>query len=183
MVQGLTITPTSGVWRPLAAWPGDQRPVGLWSWLTHAGSLTEKLRVAAGAVFHVQVLNEDETQLCVEDAGLLALPPGAAARRREVYLCGREPWVYARTLAAVRFDGRWLAELGVRPLGERVFAEPDTQRGPIEIARLGKNHPLYSAAVRSCKAAPAALWARRSVLRVRDARLLIYECFLREGDC
>ncbi|MGH8377836.1 MAG: chorismate--pyruvate lyase family protein [Gammaproteobacteria bacterium] len=164
-------------WTPLAAWPVEARPKALWPWLAHAGSFTEKLRAAAGDTFHVEVLHEGVTQLDVDDAVLLHTLPGTAARLREVHLCWNDPWVYARTLS-VADSGHWLEDLGTQPLGDRVFAEADTQRSLIEVAQLDATQALYRAALKGMPRRPAFLWARRSVLTVGDSRLLIYEIFL-----
>lgn len=169
------------VWRPLEAWPAEQRPASLWPWLAYAGSLTEKLRAAVGDVFHIRVLREGDASLAAEDAHCLDVATGTAVRMREVYLCSDRPRVYARTLAVTAAGARWLHELGTQPLGERVFAEADTHRGPIEVASLDAAHPLYRTAVADARHTPALLWARRSLLTVRASRLLIYECFLDEA--
>lgn len=165
------------VWRSSAAWRGEPQLAVLWPWLTHSGSLTEKLRSAVGAAFHVKVLHEGAAPLSAEDAVLLHTLPGTAARQREVQLCGAVPLVYARTLAPAE-AASWLQDLNSQPLGDRVFAAADTQRSAIEVARLDDTQPLYRAAVRNIEHAPAILWARRSVLSLGDSRLLIYECFL-----
>ncbi|MGH8307700.1 MAG: chorismate--pyruvate lyase family protein [Gammaproteobacteria bacterium] len=169
------------LWKPLAAWPIEARPKALWPWLAHAGSFTQKLRAAAGDAFHVKVLHEGVTRLDVNDAVLLHTLPGTAARLREVHLCWNEPWVYARTLSVAE-GGHWLEDLGTQALGDRVFAETDTQRSLIELTQLDAEQALYSAALKGVPHRPACLWARRSVLIVRGSRLLIYEVFLDEME-
>ncbi|MGH8282619.1 MAG: chorismate--pyruvate lyase family protein [Gammaproteobacteria bacterium] len=176
-MQTRTSSNHAGFWTPLTVWPAEARPQALWPWLAHVDSLTEKLRAAAGDAFHVKVLHEGVTQLDVHDAVLLHTLPGTAASLREVHLCANEPWVYARTLSVAE-SGGWLEALGTQPLGDRVFAEADTQRGPIEVAQLDAAQPLYHAALKGLPHRPACLWARRSVLTVRGSRLLIYEIFL-----
>lgn len=165
------------LWRLADAWQREPQLTALWSWLSHSGSLTEKLRAAVDAAFHVKVLHEGAVQLSAEDALLLHALPGTAARLREVQLCGAVPLVYARTLAPSE-AASWLQDLNSQPLGDRVFAAADTQRSAIEVARLDAAEPLYRSAVRNIEHAPAILWARRSVLSLGDSRLLIYECFL-----
>jgi chorismate-pyruvate lyase len=164
-------------WRPASLWPPDERPEKLWPWLSHAGSLTEKLRTVVGGTFHVKVLHEGVTPLSAEDAVLLHTLPGTAARQREVYLCGDAPLVYARTLALAD-AADWLSDLSSQPLGDRVFAENDTQRSVIAVAQLDTAQPWYRAVVANITHPPATIWARRSVLTVRGSHLLIYECFL-----
>lgn len=164
------------LWRPLDAWPQAQRPA-VWQWLQHAGSLTRKLRAAAGPAFHVRVVHEGQTGLEQADAGLLLAPANAPAVERSVFLCAAAPWVYAHTLA-LQASAHWLDKLGANPLGERVFAHTGVQRTHIEVARLDYRHALYQAAVSGENINPSELWARRSVLMVESHRLLIYECFL-----
>ena len=164
-------------WKALPSWPLDARPASLWPFIAEAGSLTERLRAKAGAAFHVQVLKESETALLTQDAVLLHAKAGEPAYLRQVYLCGAEPLVYARSVA-VGEGRRWLKELGDNPLGQRVFAAKDARRGTIEATCLAPGEPLYEAAVTGLAAQPGKLWARRSLLTVGDAAILIYECFL-----
>lgn len=170
-------------WRSASHWVHNARPAALWPLLTHAGSLTEKLRALAGPQFHVQVLRETRVRLIAEDAKCLGVDTGAQAWQREVYLCSGAPLVYARTLARMAGDApRWLEGLGTQPLGERVFAQPGVERGPIEVACLFPHQPLYQAAVAGLAGTlPARVWARRSRLVAAAVPLLIYECFLNEG--
>lgn len=163
-------------WKPVAAWPADARPA-LWPYLAEAGSLTARLKARAGSAFHVQVLKEEPVKLLPQDANLLHVRPGEPAYLRQVYLCGQEPLVYARSVA-VGEGMRWLRELGEKPLGGRVFAEQDVARGIIEISVLAPGEPLYVAAVAGLPRKPVELWARRSLLTVSQAAILIYECFL-----
>jgi chorismate lyase len=165
-------------WRAVSTWPDAERPPAPWAWLTHDGSLTQKLRELTGKAFHVQVLRETGIELVVEDAQLLGVPTGSAAKLREVYLCGAQPLVFGRTLASNHGAARWLERLGVQPLGDRVFAEQDAVRGQIEVKRVAAPEALYLDAVHDLVEPPAMLWARRSILNVQSARLLIYECFL-----
>lgn len=153
--------------------------MALWPYLTGAGSLTEKLRAKAGVSFHVEVLGEAEQTLGPEDATLLHVVPHSPGFVRQVRLCGPEPWVYARS---VTYGGgvRWLQALGGQPLGERVFAEPDARRGPIQVAHLHPGQPLFELAAERQVHPPESLWARRSVLQVGGTAILIYECFYPE---
>ena len=167
----------SGLWQPANLWPPEQRPEEWWPWLSHTGSLTGKLRAAVGDAFYVKVLHEDPVALSAEDALLLHTPPGTVAHRREVHLCGKWPLVFARTLALAQ-AAAWLKGLNTQSLGDRVFAQTNVQRSQIEVAVLDAAQPLYRAAVVGIEHPSAGLWARRSVLTVRDSHLLIYECFL-----
>ena len=165
-------------WRTVTTWPAVERPPALWVWLTHTGSLTQKLRTLVEDAFHVQVLRETGIELAAEDARLLGVPSDSPAQLREVYLCGAQPLVFGRTLAAKHGAAQWLEQLGARPLGDRIFAEQGAVRGEIEVKQVTAPEALYLDAVRGLSEPPTMLWARRSVLSVQTARLLIYECFL-----
>lgn len=166
-------------WRSLPSWSADARPAALWPYLSEAGSLTERLKAKVGAAFQVRVLKEQAAPLLPQDAALLYARTGEPAYLRQVYLCGPDPLVYARSVA-VGEGARWLKELGENPLGARVFADRDARRGPIEVTRLTPGEPLHAAAVAELARAPQELWARRSLLTVGTAAILIYECFLPE---
>lgn len=164
-------------WKALPSWPADERPAALWPFIAETGSLTERLRAKAGAAFHVEVLRESEVRLLAQDAALLHAKAGEPAYLRQVYLCGAKPLVYARSVAVG--DGRrWLKELGESPLGQKVFADKDARRGPIEVTCLAPGEPLYEAALSALPGNSGELWARRSLLTVGAAAILIYECFL-----
>lgn len=164
-------------WKALQSWPVDARPAALWPFIAEAGSLTERLKAKAGASFHVQVLKESAVRLLAQDAALLHAKAGEPAYLRQVYLCGVGPLVYARSVA-VDEGSRWLKELGENPLGQKVFADREARRGPIEATCLAPGEPLYEAAVAGLGTRPGSLWARRSLLTVGTAAILIYECFL-----
>ena len=173
----------AAVWRSLEEWPESSRPRQLWTYLAEAGSLTERLRAKSGDL-RVQILSQGHATLSEEDMALLGAKPDEAGYVRQIYLCGhgQEPWVYARSVVAGPSEG-WLKQLGERPLGDKVFANPDAQRSPIAVARLEPRHALHKEAVARLPAdqrgaASAALWARRSKLSVDSGRILIYECFL-----
>lgn len=171
-------TSGSETWRPLESWPAAARPAKLWPYLAEIGSLTERLRARAGKGFHVQLLKQGRIALAADDAVFLSARAGESAFVRQVYLCGKEPWVYARSLALGEGE-RWLADLGKTPLGEKVFAEPETRRGTIEVAVIGSEDPLYQDAMAGLAFEHTwPLWARRSLLNVNGAVILIYECFL-----
>jgi len=166
------------VWRPTHAWAPEARPHTLWPYVVEAGSLTERLKAKAGSSFHVRVLEEGSAPLSADDAALLKATPGEPGFMRQVYLCGSEPLVYARSLA-VGEGARWLQELGDNPLGAKVFAEKkDVRRSPIEATHLSPGQPLFDAAAVQLSRKPVELWARRSLLTVKGAAILIYECFL-----
>jgi len=167
------------LWRALDAWPAHERPVSLWPFIAETGSLTEKLRAKAGDAFRFRLLSESAHALAADDAALLGVTQGAQGFLRQVDLGGAEPWVYARSLAAGE-GVDWLKALGQQPLGQRVFGQRDTTRGPIQVARLAPGDGLLQAAAASRGRPLQELWARRSVLKAGGTAILIYEFFYPE---
>lgn len=167
-------------WKPVADWPAARRPAGLWSFIAEAGSLTERLKAKVGNAFRVQLLHQGHFAPSEEEMLLLDAKPEEAGFERQVYLCGRAPLVYARSMAMGSAE-HWLKELGEQPLGERVFAEAGARRGPIHVTELDSHDHLYREAVAGLAQHPdGKLWARRSLISVGGAGILIYECFLPE---
>ncbi|HET7371297.1 MAG TPA: chorismate lyase [Gammaproteobacteria bacterium] len=148
------------------------RPAELWPWLVEPGSLTARLRAACGDAFRVRVLMSAASEVTADEAEWFGHPHAFV---REVYLCsGGTPWVYARTLV---LDGSpseaRLRTLGETPLGDGAFGRASTRRESLEVARL--DHPMFADALPQ---GVAAVWARRSVLRVDGEPLHIAEYFL-----
>jgi chorismate--pyruvate lyase len=170
-------------WTEAGAVPVALRPGSLWDWLVDDGSLTQRLRAAAGTGFGLARLGERFEDLRAADAERMGLAPPQRAWLREVVLTdGGRPFIYAITVIpeSTLAAHRWLAELGDRPLGEAVFAAPDASREPLEVARLAAAHPLAARALRATGVALEFVWARRSVLRVARRPLLVHECFVAE---
>jgi chorismate--pyruvate lyase len=101
---------------------------------------------------------------------------------REVeLLCDEMPWVFARSVipaTSLRGRARRLGNLGERPLGGVLFADPGLRRGVTQIARLLPRHPLYAAACDHLIEKPGELWGRRSVFFFAGKPLLVNEIFL-----
>lgn len=167
----------SPTWRRGAV-PAD---APLRDWLLDRGSLTARL-VARCPGFRVEVLGQGRRRPNTDEAALIGVRPAERVIARDVVLrCARTPLVYAHSVVAPRhLRGAWrmLGGLGARPLGAALFADPAISRLPLQVARVGAGHPLYSAAIRLLGAAPAALWARRSLFLRAAAPLLVTEVFL-----
>jgi len=80
--------------------------------------------------------------------------------------------------AALKGAWRMLSGLGARPLGAALFADPRIKRHPLRFRQLNRRHVLYVRACGLLAAAPASLWARRSVFVLSGAPLLVTEVFL-----
>lgn len=157
-------------------------PVGLSTWLLDAGSLTRRLRHACAGRFRVRVLHQGWTRPSRDEARVLRLRLEAWAWTREVQLlCDDRPWVFARTLIPARTlssRGRRLTQLGTKPLGEVLFADPGVRRGPVQIARIATGQRLRQRAFAGFDEPPDAIWGRRSVFWIDGRPLLVCEIFL-----
>lgn len=159
-----------------------QVPVGLGDWLRADGSLTAKLVRACSGRFRVRVLHQGWGRPLYSESRLLHMRRGETALVREVELmCAETPWVFARTLipaSSLRGPARRLADLGDKPLGAVLFADPGMRRGATQIARLQPRHPLFAAATASLPDMPAELWGRRTLFYLSGKPLLVNEVFL-----
>ncbi len=139
-------------------------PAWMRSWIIETGSLTQRLKTCCPGAFSLEVIGEREVAMGADDARVMGLETGAAARVREVSLCcGGEPRIRAKSvLPRTTLDGpaRSLDGIGTRPLGDALFTLAGVERGPIEVAHTADG------------------WARRSVFRIDGAPLLVGEWFL-----
>lgn len=161
-------------------------PPALGDCLLDRGSLTQRLRAACPGTFRVRLLGQQWTRPSPAEMRVLKLPGSQGVWTREVYLlCDEAPWVFARTLippGTLQGRCRRLKHLGVRPLGEVLFADPNVRRGEIEIARFTPEHALHQAAAQGLIRLRTPIWGRRSVFYVNGGQLLIYELFITGCD-
>ncbi|ART80318.1 chorismate--pyruvate lyase family protein [Oceanisphaera avium] len=152
-------------------------------WLQDAGSLTVRLRAHCHE-FKVQLLKTRAITLTRSQAKWLGSPAGYC---REVLLwCDNKPWIYASSLysAAALNAVPALGGLGNKALGELMFDDPTLTRSPFEYAALARAE--YQSLIQShshiiplTQPMPEdLLWARRSVLAIPKAQVLVTELFL-----
>ncbi len=119
---------------------------------------------------------------------------GEHAHCREVLLlCDEQPWVYASSLysSAALQALPALGGLGERALGELMFEHPDLTRSDFDFAQLTANQwwqlaqqqnltqPALGVSASPQADAPNRLpWARRSLLAIPRASVLVTELFL-----
>jgi chorismate--pyruvate lyase len=104
-----------------------------------------------------------------------------AVIRQVLLMCGRQPWVFARTVipvSSLRGKLQQLAALGTRPLGEVLFADPGMRRGMVELAEILPGQAVFAAATAHTRHQPVSIWGRRSVFWLSDKPLLVSEVFL-----
>lgn len=165
------------------AWP--RRPLGadarLRPWLLDRGSLTRRIQTRSRR-FAVRVLGLAHAPATRDEYRLVESAARRACAVREVLLFSDDvAVVFAHSAAArpaLRGPWRLLLTLGARPLGAALFADPRVARQPLRFRQLRRGHALYDRACGQIAAAPASLWARRSLFVFRGSRLLVTEVFL-----
>lgn len=149
------------------------------SWLTEPGSLTARCQTAARDFRVVRLAYGLADPLA--DEGLCQPRRRGQTWVREVMLeADGVPVIFAHTVLPAAPRGkltRWLARLGNRSLGSLLFSHPGFRRGTIEFLRLDKRHPLYRRAAALGQVGDF-LWARRSMHRLGNQRVLVTEVFL-----
>lgn len=153
------------------------------NWLIQAGSLTRALQARCPA-FNVWRVRQELDHPFPDEYAPLRLAPGQPSIIREVILnCGHRPLVFAHTvLPSAGMRGPWhaLANLGNRPLGAALFADPRIRRFPLCFRRLNRHHPLHRAASGAIGPLPGSLWGRRSLFALLGQPILVTEVFLPE---
>ncbi|MBI2310906.1 MAG: chorismate lyase [Betaproteobacteria bacterium] len=153
------------------------------AWLLRPGSLTRHIQSDCGQ-FSVQPLRQRPMQPNRDERRLLGLREGERAMVREVLLrCGTVPVVFAHSVLPMEYlRGEWRAfgALGDQSLGAALFADPAIRRAALHFRPLGRQHALYRSASAALDAPPGRLWARRSIFRLREKRILVTEVFLPE---
>jgi chorismate--pyruvate lyase len=164
-------------------WPRRSLPDPfLVRWLLDPHSLTDRVRSCCRDGFSVRVASQGWGAPEPNEAQILGVRLRSRVLLREVQLlCGKTPWVFARTLIPVHtLTGarRRLGYLGNKPLGAFLFADPAMRRGPVELACIRPATRIYRAATEGLVDKPDELWGRRSVFRLAGKPLLVCEIFL-----
>lgn len=129
--------------------PADIMPSSaLYAWLVDPASLTEKVRSICHQDFSVEVIyhqNHPAPECALSE---LSIAPGTALLHREVLLCdGQTPLVFASSVLPVpALTGRFadIQNLGTRPLGHWLFAEPVLKRSSMRYVRLASSAALFA---------------------------------------
>jgi chorismate lyase len=150
-------------------------------WLVDEGSLTQRLQ-AHCQTFAVTHVTQYWGRPQPDEAALLGMRRRERALLREVRLCcDGIPVVFARSVLPRRsLRGEWhgLGQLGARPLGAALFANPSVIRTPLAFRKLLPRHASYRHAIAALSCKPSSLWARRSVFMLHRAPILVTEIFL-----
>lgn len=151
------------------------------SWLHEQGSLTQRLRGLCGDSFRVVLLSQSFRKPFTEETRTLGLRAGQHSLVREVALQnGDHPLVVARSVIPVRTlrgVDRRLANLGTRPLGQVLFADPRLRRLRLQLARIECSD--WQARDTGLDTPNQAIWGRRSLYSLGAGHtLLVAEFFL-----
>lgn len=169
-------------WKFHSCYPSAALPPLLRDWLLDTASLTLRLQQLCPGGFRVRLLSQSWGRPLRDETRRLGMRPGTLALIRQVQLlCREQAWVYARTVmpvASLSGRVRRLAHLGTRPLGGMLFADPNLERGGVELARLGTGQAMHAAATCHLAPRPGAIWGRRTVFRLDGKPLLVSEIFL-----
>lgn len=155
----------------------------LHDWLTHTGSLTERLIAQCGG-FRVERLHQHRARCLADEADALGLAYPQQVMERDVLLrCHDAAVVYAHTVLPLDANARqWplFSTLGNRSLGTLLFRDPLVRRGGLQFARLRPNHPLMQRIHQQGLGLPPtrSLMARRSRFTRQGSNLLVTEVFL-----
>lgn len=157
---------------------GDHRP-----WLIDNGSLTKRLQSRSND-FLVKPSRHQYAKPQVDEALQLGLARRQNTLLREVYLyCHGVPVVFAHSVLPRRsLRGEWLGlgRLGNKPLGAALFMNPKVMRTQLEFKKLSHHNALYGRAVAHLAVKPKAVWARRSIFKLKSAAIMVTEVFLPE---
>ncbi|MGD8785110.1 MAG: chorismate lyase [Thioalkalispiraceae bacterium] len=157
-------------------------PENMACWLFDPASLTARLIAACDEKFRVRVMSQSWATPLWNEAKRLEMRERQAALIREVFLyCGDQPWVFARTViprTTLTGKEKYLANLGSKPLGAVLFADPNMQRDEFEVTCLAKGDLLFQHASQMLLDEPEDIWGRRSVFYLSGKPLLVNEIFL-----
>ena len=170
------------VWVDFSSHRRSGIPERIYPWLKETGSLTKRLIDFCQGQFSVRLLHQGWNQPLISESRLLGTRRAETAMIREVELfCDTQPLVFARTLipaTSMRGGAKRLAQLGNKPLGAVLFADPTTLRTRVQIARIGPRYPLYAAATDHLEHKPNELWGRRTLFLYAGKPILVNEIFL-----
>ncbi|MFV1982258.1 MAG: chorismate lyase [Thiohalomonadales bacterium] len=171
------------VWKPKYQWIGEKIPASFLCWLRDKGSLTKQIINTCSDQFRVHVIKQQWAIPMLNESLRLQCNPGEFALIREVILyCGDDPWVYARTIIpgkTLTGKQRHLSMLESKPLGAILFSDPNMHRDEIEIARITRQHDIFSTAMIGQNNNINEIWGRRSVFFIGKFKpLLVNEVFL-----
>ncbi len=155
----------------------------VWSWLSHEGSLTERLQGLSPKITLNQI---NEGWVADNKCGVLArddlLAKATRLWQRRITFCEQSvPLVFAHSLIPetpqAPIPQAW-KNTGKVPLGQHIFQDPNWKRTDQAWICVTSDHPEFAPAAAHCKRPPKAFWGRRSWLIAQGHRALVTEIFL-----
>ena len=157
-------------------------PDNMACWLFDPASLTARLINACDGKFSVRVISQSWGTPLWNESKRLGIRERQTALIREVFLyCDDQPWVFARTViprTTLTGKEKYLANLGSKPLGAVLFADPNMHRDQFEVTCLREGDLLYAHADQLAGSKPTEIWGRRSAFYLSGKPLLVNEIFL-----
>lgn len=143
------------------------------NWLLDTGSLTERVQSLCHH-FELKLLGQGIRPLHHSESTCLysnTTIEQEAYQVREVLLCGNGvPWVFARSIIPQGLVDEELSNLGLQPLGKRLFNDHSFTRSAFELCTLS-----------SCELGlpdKQTLWGRRSTFTKDNYNMIVAEVFL-----
>ena len=153
-------------------------------WLNDTKSLTQKIEQAFAKKLDVLVLSDSRQDLNSDERRYFHFRI-THCRVREVLLCSNGvPLVMARSIIPTLSSSgsnQPVLRLGTKPLGSVLFSKLRThtkKKATREIAHLKKGDFFWRVCQKKYSSLPSALWARRSLYKLKGRPLLVSEVFL-----
>ncbi len=119
-------------WLKASEFPSEDLTPSQWKWLSHRGSLTQKLREAHPGKILLDLKSEAWQLPQKDEAMLLGISPGEPALIREIHWkFEQKPWIRARVVipkSSTLGPGHELTKIGERSLGDILFLDPNLKR-------------------------------------------------------
>lgn len=159
-------------------------PKALKPWLTHQGSITDKLKQHVNPCT-LEVLNHTWEKTHAWDAETLKLPFNQAVLHRDILMwAAAAPCWYARTIlpqAVFDAEASLFKRLETTPLGELIHTHPDIERTHITPSLMTPDMPEYTYLSEALKdnTPVTPLWGRVSQFTIRrQLHFYLLEIFL-----
>jgi len=157
-------------------------PAVLAPWLTHQGSITDKLKAHAGEA-HLQLLKHAWELTDSWDQQTLNLTPKLAVLHREILMqAHNKPCWFARTVMpkpTYQAEKALFSRLETTPLGELIHHHPDIQRTSIKPYPILPNSMEHSYLTHALEQPIKPLWGRCSTFTLhKQHEFYLLEIFL-----
>lgn len=151
-------------------------------WLCDQGSFMKRLKQNGIHDAKVTVLSQGWQRPLFSERAILKMSDHQVALVREVLIKSKQAaWMYARTVfphEALTGASRRFMFLKNRALGTILFKHPVWQRSSFELLQLTKDSTEYKKISQLTPLQNQAIYARQSVFKQKDKKILLSEVFL-----